>query len=172
MAVLFSDIVGFTPMSAQLAPREVIELLNDYFDVHVPDRQAHEHGDIDKFIGDAIMAVFDDEPGRRSGPPSARCAPRSRCRRRCATFNAGRPITLRMRIGINTGPLVRGDLGSRFVRRDYTVIGDTVNRANRYEARCPPGGVLVSQSTRDALGDLIEVARGRAASSSRVSPSR
>jgi class 3 adenylate cyclase len=72
-------------------------------------------------------------------------------------FNAARPAPLRMRIGINTGALVRGDLGSRFVRRDYTVIGDTVNRANRYEARCEPGGVLISGSTRERLGDLVEV---------------
>jgi adenylate cyclase len=74
-----------------------------------------------------------------------------------APFNEGRDPKLRMRIGINTGPLVRGDLGSRIVRRDFTVIGDTVNRANRYESKCPVGGVMVSQSTRDALGDLIEV---------------
>ena len=58
---------------------------------------------------------------------------------------------------INTGPLVRGDLGSRFVRRDYTVIGDTVNRANRYETACPPGRVMISQSTRAQLGHRIEV---------------
>ena len=74
-----------------------------------------------------------------------------------AFFNQGRPIALAMRIGINTGPVVRGDLGSKVVRRDYTVIGDTVNQANRYESRCPPGKVPISQSTRDILGPRAEV---------------
>ena len=155
MSVLFSDIVGFTMMSSRLDPRQVIELLNDYFDILCP-LVTSEHGDIDKFIGDAIMAVFDVGPGWDD--PAER-AVRAALAMQAAMdqFNGGRPVQLRMRIGINTGPLVRGDLGSRFVRRDYTVIGDTVNRANRYEARCQAGGVLISASTRDRLGDLIEV---------------
>jgi class 3 adenylate cyclase len=155
MAVLFSDIVGFTNMSSAMSPREVIELLNDYFDVLCPIIK-NEGGDIDKFIGDAIMAVFDDSKGH--DPPAER-AVRAALGMQAAMpgFNEGRPVKLQMRIGVNTGPVVRGDLGSRFVRRDYTVIGDTVNRANRYEMQSPHGGVLISQSTRDALGDLIEV---------------
>jgi CheY-like chemotaxis protein/class 3 adenylate cyclase len=154
MSVLFSDIVGFTQMSSRLGPGQVIELLNDYFDVMCPIVTA-ENGDIDKFIGDAIMAVFDVGPGWDQ--PAER-AVRAAMAMQAAMedFNSGRPVGLRMRIGINTGPLVRGDLGSRFVRRDYTVIGDTVNRANRYETRCEPGGVLISDSTREQLGDLIE----------------
>jgi adenylate cyclase len=63
---------------------------------------------------------------------------------------------LQMRIGLNTGTLVRGDMGASD-RRDYTVIGDTVNRANRYEANAPKGGVLISASTLEAVKELVEV---------------
>ena len=155
MAVLFSDIVGFTNLAQQLTPRQVIELLNDYFDVLCP-CIVGEGGDIDKFIGDAIMAVFDDVAGREK--PAER-AVRAGMAMQAAMgpFNESHTVQIVTRIGINTGPLVRGDLGSRFVRRDYTVIGDTVNRANRYETRCPPGGLLISESTRDQLGDLVTV---------------
>lgn len=155
MSVLFSDLAGFTPMAETLGPRELIELLNDYFDAMCP-LVVDEGGDIDKFIGDAIMAVFDEARGREPAPERAVRAALA-MQAAMASFNEGRPTKLRMRIGINTGPLVRGDLGARVVRRDYTVIGETVNRANRYESKCPIGGVLVSQSTRDALGDLAIV---------------
>jgi len=155
MSVLFSDLVGFTQMSSKLSPREVIELLNDYFDVMCPIVKS-ENGDIDKFIGDAIMAVFDLGPGWDQ-PAERAVRAALAMQASMEDFNRGRPVQLKMRIGINTGPLVRGDLGSRVVRRDYTVIGDTVNRANRYESRCPVGGVLVSQSTYDRLRDLVAV---------------
>jgi CheY-like chemotaxis protein len=154
MSVLFSDIVGFTNMSAKMSPREVIELLNDYFDVLCP-LIKDENGDIDKFIGDAIMAVFDDIKGHEA--PAVRAVRAGLAMQEAmAGFNEGRPVQLQMRIGVNTGPLVRGDLGSRFVRRDYTVIGDTVNRANRYEASAPHGGLMISESTRELLGDMLE----------------
>ena len=155
LSVMFSDLVGFTPMSAELSPLGLIELLNDYFDVMCPIVRDHA-GDIDKFIGDAIMAVFDEQRGL---PPAPERAVRAALEMQAAmpAFNAGRPITLAMRIGINTGPVVRGDLGSRVFRRDYTVIGEAVNQANRYENRCPPGEVLVSASTREALGARAKV---------------
>jgi DNA-binding response OmpR family regulator len=155
MSVLFSDLVGFTPMSAGLTPRELILLLNEYFDVMCPLIKA-EQGDVDKFIGDAIMAVFDDVRGAAPSPERAVRAALA-MQGALAVFNAERGTSLGMRIGVNTGPLVRGDLGSRVVRRDLTVIGDTVNRANRYESKCRPGGVLISVSTREALGDLVTV---------------
>jgi len=150
VSVMFSDLIGFTPMSSKLAPSELINLLNDYFDVMCPIVKDHA-GDIDKFIGDAIMAIFEEARGQ---PPAPIRATRAALAMQAAleVFNRTSTIQLGMRIGINTGPVVRGDLGSKVVRRDYTVIGDTVNQANRYEAKCPPGGVLVSRSTRDALG--------------------
>jgi CheY-like chemotaxis protein/class 3 adenylate cyclase len=150
VSIMFSDLVGFTPMSATLSPADLIALLNDYFDVMCPIVKQHA-GDIDKFIGDAIMAVFDEVRGK---PPAPERAVRAGLAMQAAMtwFNQGRSIQLAMRIGINTGPVIRGDLGSRVVRRDYTVIGDTVNQANRYENRCPPGAVLVSASTRVTLG--------------------
>lgn len=167
VTVLFTDLVGFTSLSATMGPRQVIDLLNDYFDRLCPLIQA-EGGDIDKFIGDAIMAVFDDEPGQVPGhgpgqaPGSDAAAVRAvrtglAMQAAMAQLDAGRPVPLRMRIGINTGPVVRGDMGARSVRRDYTVVGDTVNRAQRHESACPPGGVLISGSTRAALGDMVTV---------------
>jgi CheY-like chemotaxis protein/class 3 adenylate cyclase len=155
VAIMFSDLVGFTPISAALPPAELIALLNDYFDVMCPILVAHG-GDIDKFIGDAIMAIFDEVRGT---PPAPERATRAGLAMQAAmpAFNADRPVKLTMRIGINTGPVVRGDLGARVVRRDYTVIGDTVNQANRYESRCPPGRVLISASTRTALGARAQV---------------
>jgi CheY-like chemotaxis protein/class 3 adenylate cyclase len=155
VSIMFSDLVGFTPMSSTLSPPDLIALLNDYFDVMCPIVKQHA-GDIDKFIGDAIMAVFDEVRGK---PAAAVRAVRAGLAMQAAMpwFNQGRPLQLAMRIGINTGPVVRGDLGSRVVRRDYTVIGDTVNQANRYESRCPPGAVLISASTRVTLGERAQV---------------
>jgi adenylate cyclase len=161
-AVLFSDLKGFTAMSAGMQPRALIDLLNAYYDRMCPIITA-AGGDIDKFIGDSIMAVFvrpyDAEAGAgASEHPGVRAVRAALAMQAAlADFNAGRAQPLAMRIGVNTGPVVRGDLGSRFVRRDYTVVGDTVNRAQRYEGACPPGRVLISASTRAILGDLAEV---------------
>jgi CheY-like chemotaxis protein/class 3 adenylate cyclase len=155
MSVLFSDVCGFTPLSGKLSAREVVELLNQYFDVLCPVVVA-EGGEIDKFIGDALMAIFDERRGQ--DPPAVRAVRAGlTMQERLAEFNRDRAVPVEMRVGVNTGPLVRGDLGSRFVRRDFTVVGDTVNRANRYETACPRGAVLVSESTRAALGDEFSV---------------
>ncbi len=156
MSILFSDIVGFTKMSAKLSARDVIELLNDYFDLLCPLIKARPGGDIDKFIGDAIMAVFDDQKGTIN---PAEQAVRAALHMQAVMdeFNADRPVKLDMRIGINTGQVIHGDLGAAIVRRDYTVIGDTVNLANRHEMECPPGQVLISKSTLEAVKDMVEV---------------
>jgi CheY-like chemotaxis protein/class 3 adenylate cyclase len=154
--LLFSDISGFTAMSAEMSPREVVDVLNASFDalcVVIRDLG----GDIDKFIGDAIMAVFEDRP-EFDEPHALRAAQAAwKMQRALDEFNAARPKQLVMRIGLNCGPIVRGDIGSRYVRRDYTCIGDVVNRAQRHESKCPLGGVLLSRDVHARIASQVEV---------------
>ena len=154
MAVLFSDIVGFTSMSCSMQPMEIVELLNSFFDVMCPVLKA-EAADIDKFIGDAIMALFDEFP---DADPAPLRAVRAGLAMQAALheWNAKKGLALQIRIGVNMGQVVRGDIGSKHVRRDYTVIGDVVNRAQRFESSAPKGRVLVGARTYMMTRDFIE----------------
>jgi DNA-binding response OmpR family regulator len=154
MAVLFSDICGFTSMSCSMQPMEIVELLNSFFDVMCPVLKA-EAADIDKFIGDAIMALFDEFP---DADPAPLRAVRAGLAMQTALheWNAKKGTALQIRIGINVGQVVRGDIGSKHVRRDYTVIGDVVNRAQRFEASAPKGRVLVGARTYLMTRDFID----------------
>jgi len=143
--LLFSDISGFTNMSSKMKPAEVVAILNESFDALCV-RIRDFGGDIDKFIGDAIMAVFEERPEFEE-PHTLRAARAAWAMQESLTaYNARRKDEppLVMRIGLNSGTVVRGDIGSRFVRRDYTCIGDVVNRAQRHESKAPLGGVLLS----------------------------
>lgn len=154
--LLFSDISGFTSMSAEMSPAEVVRVLNSSFDALCIVIKEHG-GDIDKFIGDAIMAVFEDAP-QYDEPHALRAAKAAwGMQRALDRFNEGRQPPLVMRIGLNCGPIVRGDIGSRHVRRDYTCIGDTVNRAQRHESKCPLGGVLLSADLYERIKQHVQV---------------
>jgi adenylate cyclase len=154
--LLFSDISGFTSMSAELSAREVVELLNAAFDL-LCGLIKEQGGDIDKFIGDAIMAVFVDRPDFDEPHPLRAARAAWAMQRSLAEFNRERPRPLVMRIGINSGLIVRGNIGSRYARRDYTCIGDVVNRAQRHEAKCPLGGVLLSEATHGRIAPSVQV---------------
>jgi adenylate cyclase len=154
--LLFSDISGFTNMSSKMDPADVVALINASFDALCVAIKEHG-GDIDKFIGDAIMAVFEDRPEFEEPHPLRAARAAWAMQGALSAFNATRPEPLVMRIGLNSGRVVRGDIGSRYVRRDYTCIGDVVNRAQRHEAKCPPGGVLLSQDTYDRLEPRVVV---------------
>ncbi len=157
ISVLFSDLVGFTSMSSTMQAPQVVEILNGYFDAMCPVIQSRG-GDIDKFIGDAIMAVFQDDPATEESHALRAATAAWEMQRALDIFNASSDgPDLRMRIGVNSGPCVRGDIGSRFVRRDYTVIGDTVNRAQRYESMAPKGSVLLSADTYALVRDHVRV---------------
>jgi CheY-like chemotaxis protein/class 3 adenylate cyclase len=156
--LLFSDISGFTNMSSKMTPAEVVAILNEAFDslcIVIKDFG----GDIDKFIGDAIMAVFESRTDFDQGHELRAARAAWGMQRALDAFNAKKPheAPLVMRIGLNCGPVVRGDIGSRFVRRDYTCIGDVVNRAQRHESKAPLGGVLLSRDLYRRIADQVVV---------------
>ncbi|MCA9627509.1 MAG: response regulator [Myxococcales bacterium] len=152
--LLFSDISGFTSMSSRMTPAEVVAILNEAFDALCVVIK-EQGGDIDKFIGDAIMAVFEERPDFDEPHPLRATRAAWGMQQALTRFNADREPPLVMRIGLNSGPIVRGDIGSRFVRRDYTCIGDAVNRAQRHESKAPLGGVLLSQDTYSRVRELV-----------------
>jgi class 3 adenylate cyclase len=100
------------------------------------------------------MAVFEEKPNAEpAGLRAVRAGLAMQVGLQRWTEETGHPLAIR--VGINMGPVVRGDIGSRHVRRDYTVIGDVVNRAQRFESSAPKGGVLVGPrvyaTTREAI---------------------
>lgn len=154
VSVLFSDICGFTSKCEKLKPREIVDLLNEYFDLLCPIIKRH-HGSIDKFVGDCIMAVFHDRDGRNSAEDATRAGLEMQRALR-EDFNTKRDEQFVNRVGINSGTCVQGDIGSRELRRDYTVIGDMVNIASRLEGSADHGTTLVSQTTYDRIKHMVE----------------
>ena len=157
IAILFSDISGFTSMSEKLTPGEVVGLLNEYFDamVEIIDRN---NGMLDKYIGDAIMVHFGSprrEPDDALRAVRTGLAMQAKLEELATRWEGRGQPHLRMRVGINTGTVVAGNIGS-VRRQEYTAIGDNVNIAQRLEANCPIGGVLVSQSTYEYVKDFVE----------------
>ena len=148
ISVLFADVVGFTALAETLAPSEVATLLNRFFS-EMTDAIFAEEGTVDKFIGDAILAVF-GAPVEQ--PDHARRAVRAAqaMRRAVARLNAAGGRVLRVRYAINSGVAIAGDVGSAR-RREYTVLGDVVNTASRLEALAEPDQILVSRATYDRL---------------------
>jgi adenylate cyclase len=154
--VLFTDLRDFTAMSERMEPEEVLEALNDHLRVILP--VVHRHGGtVNKFIGDAIMATFGapirhDDHARRAVVAAQEMA------LEMETLNAARKrlerVPLKMGIGIATGPVVVGTLGTED-RVEYAVIGDTVNTASRLEGLCKEFGaaVVASSRTRVVVGD-------------------
>ncbi len=150
VTVLFADIWGFTSMSARLAPEMVVEMLNRFFTAMVDIVFEHE-GTLDKFIGDNIMAVFGtpleiEQPALQA----ARCA--LAMQRRLREMQQESCQIGRVGIGINTGEVIAGNIGSPR-HMDFTVIGDAVNIAARLESltRELNADILVGPETQAEL---------------------
>jgi adenylate cyclase len=161
LTVLFTDIVGFTGLSERLGDA-IVPVLSEYLELASAAISAHR-GTIDKFIGDAVMAFW-GAPAPNDQHAVEACAAALEFRRqlqlrRRETARSG-SAPLRIRVGINTGRMLVGNIGSS-ERLSYTVIGDAVNVASRLEAvnKRYGTGILIGEETRAAAGDAILVRR-------------
>ncbi len=160
VTILFSDIRGYTTLTENLGAQEVVTLLNQYFETMVEAVFNHK-GTLDKFIGDALMAVFGAPlPLPNHGWMAVKSA--LDMRRRLEIFNGSRFMehqpNIRIGIGISSGEVVSGNIGSR-KRMDYTVIGDGVNLSARLEGVTKEYGcdIIISDNTYRLCGDRLWV---------------
>lgn len=167
--VLFVDIRGFTPMSENLDPPTVVEIINKYLTLTTACIMRY-HGTLDKFVGDCTMAFW-NAPLPQEDPVYLAC---------CAAMDMVEGskalgeellqtygLTVSFGVGVHYGSAVVGNIGAP-QRMDYTAIGDTVNTSARLEANAPGGKVLISRVVADALGDRAKVSRWAAPSSLRA----
>jgi class 3 adenylate cyclase len=149
--VVFIDICSFTSISESESPDNVVKLLNSYFDLMVKEIIAQE-GFIDKFIGDAIMAVFKGKY-HLDRAIEASLAVRNKIENLPKVSDHVGFIP-KVSIGINSGEMVSGNIGSVSLRRlDYTVIGDTVNIASRLQSSAKPGQILINEQAYQMVKD-------------------
>lgn len=147
--VAFLDICSFTTISENEPPDTVVKLLNSYFDVMVKEIIA-QGGYIDKFIGDAIMAVFRGD-FHLDRAIDACLAVRAQIEK-LPSLHDHVEFTPKVTIGINSGEMISGNIGSSSLRRlDYTVIGDVVNTAQRLQSAAGPGQVVISESAYEKV---------------------
>lgn len=156
VTVLFGDVKGFTSMCERLDPEDVHTVMNECFKGLGQIVQA-EGGHIDKYIGDNIMALF-GAPVAHEDDPARACRAALNMQEFLLTFaekfQTTTGVKLQMRIGIHCGLVIAGGIGANETRKDYSVMGDTVNLASRLESLAPPGSVLVSE-------DIARRAKGR-----------
>jgi len=154
--VVFIDLCSFTAITETEKPDIVVGLLNNCFDVMVKEIIA-QSGHVDKFIGDAVMAVFRGEFHLDRAVEAC-----------IAIRNAIKELQLgtivlnflpQISIGINSGEMISGNIGSANLRRlDYTVIGDSVNTAQRLQSKAQPGQILISASSYDKIKEFFNCA--------------
>ncbi|MBR4983619.1 MAG: adenylate/guanylate cyclase domain-containing protein [Lachnospiraceae bacterium] len=158
VAVLFVDIRGFTPMSESLEPEQVVEILNEYLQL-TTESIFKNGGTLDKFIGDATMAVFNAPFDLEDYIYKAVCTARdiaagSQALEEKLMARFGKTVSFG--IGVNCGRAVVGNIGCDF-RMDYTAIGDTVNTAARLESNAKKGQILISEFVYEAIKERVEV---------------
>jgi adenylate cyclase len=159
LTILFSDVRGFTSISEALRPEELREYINEYLTNMSAIIRSRYRGTLDKYIGDAIMAFWGapvEDPGHARNGVMAAIDMQRECEALNAKFAARGWPTLKIGVGVNSGTVRVGDMGSQ-VRRAYTAMGDPVNVASRLEGRTKGYGVgvLVGESTRRLVKDVV-----------------
>lgn len=156
VTILFTDIVGFTPLSERMPPREINMLLNQFFS-QMTDIIFKYDGTLDKYIGDCLMAVF-GAPLEKKGDSERAIKAALEMRKKLAEMMKKTDVEKKfnIRIGINTGKVVAGNIGSPN-RMDYTVIGDPVNIASRLESIALPNQILIGEETYRNIKDKFKI---------------
>jgi class 3 adenylate cyclase len=158
VAVVFCDLADSTPVASLLGPEAMHELMDRTIRLIL--EQVHRYeGTVNQFLGDGVMALF-------GAPLALEDAPRRAVVAALAIQRALEPlrtevadrfgVEFRMRIGVNSGPVIVGSIGDD-LRMDYTAVGDTTNLADRLQKLAPPGGVLVSDHVRRAVAGWFEL---------------
>ncbi len=156
VTVLFADIVGFTPLSERLSAEELAQLLNEYFQRMV-DVILSQHGTLNKFIGDAIMALF-GAPETHGNDAANAVAVGLKMVETLQAFwkEIDERKRFQIRVGINTGMVVAGNIGSE-KKMEYTVLGDAVNVASRLEGISPANRVTIGPRTAELVKNLYKL---------------
>lgn len=158
ISVLFVDIRGFTPLSEKMEPEEVVGILNNYLNLTARSIFENE-GTVDKFIGDATMAIFNaplDLKDHEFKAVKAAWAMKQGAAVLRQELEAKYGRSVSFGIGVHTGYAVVGNIGADF-RMDYTAIGDTVNTAARLESNAKPDQILLSSAIYEKVKDRVKV---------------
>ncbi len=153
ITMLFADIMNYTKFSEKYSPEEVIKQLNEIFE-YSSGIIYKNNGDIDKFIGDAFLAVF---PTPADALKAAWEISKGTDDINDEYIMSERP-PLFFRFGINTGEVVRGDIGGK-TRRSNTIIGDAVNLTQRLESESMPGQIIISNATYEKVKHQVNVSK-------------
>jgi class 3 adenylate cyclase len=148
VSLLFSDIRGFTSLSETLDPQEVVDMLNLFLDVQTQIIRKFD-GDIDKFVGDEIVAVFDGNQKCQRAVAASRAIQKTLTKINKDRLEKGL-FSVHVGIGVNNGIVVRGSIGSHD-RKDYTVIGDNVNLTARLCSAAAKDDIMISRAVYDLL---------------------
>lgn len=144
VTVLFADVCGFTALSERLDPEQVSEIMDRTFDVVL--EAVHEHGGtVNQFLGDGVMALFGEEPGEHHAcrALSAALAVRERLESVRREVRQSYGVDFRVRMAINTGPVVVGTIGAA-LRTDYTATGNTTSVASQLLRVAAPGQIVLT----------------------------